>query len=579
MHSRTISKSIRSLRSIILIGGFLYAAVLASYAQEITEPVTADDTTAAALETPTANIQEATTVDNEREPTALEPPAGEPDYSGNQYRIATVHYTIQGWTKRYPLSRAVPIDKTKVFPDKAALTNYIAQLEKDLHNIRTIEHAKISLEYDTEHNGITPVILTVAVKDTWNFIAVPYPSFDSNSGFKFKIKMQDFNFFGSLQPIKADIIYQATESGDSLFSSGVHFTYPFKAAMFDMEWTTDFEFTTAFDKHPKVVFGSGLQAGYTYKNFTVCFGAAPEIVINDRSSDLPDNPAKAPSSTGDSEPAPNTMGYLYPQDRYYFRTKFFLFTPVKITQIKNFGTLQWTPYIDVVGNWAFDGIQAKQLKGWTLHWNHELSLSHIDWVGNFRKGLSFSVDNSYSYNLYKRDKVAVSFGSTVTGFYPFINRVGLYGRMQLFYNLYKVQSDRAGVALRGILNKRLSTDTAVACNFDIPIRVATLDFAEITEIPWTRVFNCDIQLVPFFDFAWVHDTKTNRYFHPADGWYSGGMEVIVFPKKMRSIYVRASVGLDLAELKNVPGLNKLKGRAKRDGAPISEIFIGIGTHY
>ena len=55
--------------------------------------------------------------------------------------------------------------------------------------------------------------------------------------------------------------------------------------------------------------------------------------------------------------------------------------------------------------------------------------------------------------------------------------------------------------------------------------------------------------------------------------------MIVYPQRMRSIYVRASVGFDLAELKNVPGFNKIGGRAKRDGEPISEIFIGIGVHY
>jgi len=74
----------------------------------------------------------------------------------------------------------------------------------------------------------------------------------------------------------------------------------------------------------------------------------------------------------------------------------------------------------------------------------------------------------------------------------------------------------------------------------------------------------------------VHDSKPGRYYHPVDGWYAGGMEVIVYPAKMRSIYVRASLGFDLAELKNLSGLN---GRAKRDGEPITEIFIGIGVHY
>ena len=71
--------------------------------------------------------------------------------------------------------------------------------------------------------------------------------------------------------------------------------------------------------------------------------------------------------------------------------------------------------------------------------------------------------------------------------------------------------------------------------------------------------------------ALVHDSKTGRYYHPADGWYAGGMEVIVYPEKMRSIYVRASLGVDLTEVKNLSGLT-LRGKAKRDGESITEIF-------
>ena len=89
--------------------------------------------------------------------------------------------------------------------------------------------------------------------------------------------------------------------------------------------------------------------------------------------------------------------------------------------------------------------------------------------------------------------------------------------------------------------------------------------------------NCDVQFSPFRDIALVHDKKTNRYYHPADGWYAGGLEMIVYPEKMRSIYVRASLGVDLAELKNLSGFKG--GQARRDGESITEIFIGIGLHY
>ena len=73
--------------------------------------------------------------------------------------------------------------------------------------------------------------------------------------------------------------------------------------------------------------------------------------------------------------------------------------------------------------------------------------------------------------------------------------------------------------------------------------------------------------------ALVHDTESNTYYNPKYGWYSGGLEIIMYPIKMRSIYTRISYGHDLREINNKDGY------AKRDGKPVSEIFIGIGLHY
>ena len=535
-----------------------------------------------------------------------------------RYQITAVQYVIKGLTREYPLSRAVPIDTARIFEPEEKLQQYITELEQRFKNIRSIESAVITVDYGIPTtDGLIPVTLTVTVVDTWNFIAVPYPSFDSNTGLQLKLKLQDFNFLGTLQPLKADIVYQSTETDKQVFSSTLNFSLPFRAGIFDMAWGSSFGLTYVYQELPKITLSSGLEAAYRVnKHFSLRFGMVPELIINDRSSSntadavstkLPSQPVdptgttSSPSTATDAIPAlsqrtpdeemddtksktvdkqePAVLGYVYPHDRYYFKTSFYMRTPVNITQLKHFGSLIWTPSMSIAGNWAFDGIQAENLKVWTFGWGHMLSFGKVNWIGNFRKGLSFSFDNTYSYRFYKAKKMAIGFAASTAGYYPFFDRFGVYGRAQLFYHLFNVETLQAGAALRGILNKRLSTDTGIAFNIDLPIRIASFDFQEITGVSWVRFFNCDVHLVPFLDIALVHDTKTGRYYHPADGWYAGGMEVIVYPQKMRSIYVRASLGFDLAELKNVPGFNKIGGRAKRDGEPISEIFIGIGVHY
>ena len=500
------------------------------------------------------------------------------------YQITSVDYNIKGLTRKYPLSQAVPIDTAIIFDSKEALQTYLDDLEQRFKNLRVIQSVRIDTDYGAPNDqAVIPVMLTIAITDTWNFIAVPYPSFDSNSGFKLKLKMQDFNFVGMLQPLKADIVYRSTETNQQILSSSVNFALPFKAGPFNLLWDNSFQIIYAFNEAPKINIGTGLTVSHKFnKRCSLIFGFSPELMINDRTSS---QTIAADKEEGFSlkrhaeqaEPVQDSgLGHLYPDDRYYFKTPFFVHIPIMITEVKNFGRLVWTPSVSLAGNWAFDGIQADDLKSWIFGWGHGLSLSRVNWEANFRKGLSFSVDNTYAYQFYNKQKMNIGFTASLTGYYPFVNRVGIYGQMQFFYRLFGRTTMQAGSMLRGILNKRIKTDTAFTFNLDIPIRIASLDFQTITGVAWTRFFNCDVQLSPFLDIALVHDKKTGRYYHPADGWYAGGLEAIVYPEKMRSIYVRASLGFDLTELKNLSGI---KGRAKRDGEAITEIFVGIGLHY
>jgi len=77
--------------------------------------------------------------------------------------------------------------------------------------------------------------------------------------------------------------------------------------------------------------------------------------------------------------------------------------------------------------------------------------------------------------------------------------------------------------------------------------------------------------------ALTRDSETGRLYNPADGWYSGGMELIVYPMKMRSIYGRIMAGFDIPEVLNNGG--DTGARAERDDSAVRELFIGIGLHY
>lgn len=463
------------------------------------------------------------------------------------YKIESVEYSIKGLTKAGPLSAKIPIDKNRIFSSREEFDAYIAELNTEFHNMRTIESYEITFDFLEPQNNITPVKLKIHVKDTWNIIALPYPSFDSNRGLQFKLKLKDFNFLGSLEPLTIDLIYNRNNEGKSSFEFGSGFTLPFYINPVNFLWTTNMGISINEDKKLDFDFDTGLSAscklGVDW--ITLTAGITQSIDVS-----------ASPS-----------------EKDYYLANGFYTSLAFDIYKNQTLGTITWTPYFGIDGNWKFTKITKENKKGLNINWSHSFGMGKVNWINNFRQGFTVNLDNSYKYNTYKKGNVDISFNLEMKGFYSFWDRVGLYGRLDFFYNLFNKTSEKSGKILRGILNNRISTDTAFSFNFDVPIKIGVFKWEEITGVEWTRFFGFELHITPFFDMALVHDTESNTYYNPKYGWYSGGLEIIMYPIKMRSIYARISYGHDLREIKNKDGY------AKRDGKPVSEIFIGIGLHY
>jgi len=488
-------------------------------------------------------------------------------------RIEIVEYNIKGLTKKFPLQLAVPIDKKTIFESEKAFLEYLRDTQQKLNNLRTLESSKIDYEYIEVKEDLTLAKIVINTKDTWNIIALPFPKYDSNTGFVAKLKGKDYNFLGSMQVLNLDVSYILDNSNKSYGSIGASFSYPFKMGPLNAKYTFD---TTLNIQKDNVGFdlNNTLEASYNLNFISFYFGIYQGFNLNKPRID--DEKGK---KEGENEYEEDNLQNKPIYDLYFLYTKFFLYTPITIYNIPNVGKITYTPYIDFKGNWAFKELNERSKKGIVVTFDHSISLSKINWQGNFKHGFSLNLGNSYSYNFFLKEKPKIELDGTLKGYYSFWGYVGLYSRLDAFYIFSQRTSQRAGESLRGILNNRIETDTAISLNIDIPIKIYNFDFNKITGVEWTRYVGFELFISLFFDMALVHDSVSDRYFHPKDGWYSGGIEAILYPHKMRSIYFRVSVGFDLTELKNVAGLNKIGGIAKRDEKPISEIFIGIGLHY
>ncbi|HOT63383.1 MAG TPA: hypothetical protein PLU93_11025 [Treponemataceae bacterium] len=472
------------------------------------------------------------------------------------FRIDSVTYDISGSTREYPLRRLADIDKKRVFLSQQELDVYVNNLRTKLQNERVFESTSVDVSLgQAGADGIVPVSLVVHTKDTWNIIVLPYPKYDSNDGFTIKLKLKDFNFFGSLQTLSADVNYQLDTTGQSSVEANLDFAIPFESFGYGFEWDISASIEFPEGEVPEFHLGTGLDMAIPTPIADLHVGFTQGVSVNDRDSD----------------------DVLYEDDTLYFTETLYVNLPITVHSFDYIGDVVYTPGVNFSANWSPEGLTHEDLKGPDASFGHSVGFSRVDWVGNFRRGVEASLSNSYSYDFHlESDPLTVSVQGEVSGFRDFFDRVGVSARAYGLYIFNGDESNTIAKRLRGILDKRIVSDTAMTLNVDIPIRVLRVNFQEMSGVDWTKMIGFEMHWNAFFDMALTHDDVTGRYFNLDDGWYSGGLEIIVYPTSMRSVIGRASVGFDLAEfVKN----GKLGGYAERDDKSVREITVAIGLFY
>ena len=75
--------------------------------------------------------------------------------------------------------------------------------------------------------------------------------------------------------------------------------------------------------------------------------------------------------------------------------------------------------------------------------------------------------------------------------------------------------------------------------------------------------------------ALCYNKITQTYFDIKDGFYAGGLEVIVYPLKWSGITIRGSVGIDVGRKFLANHINM----DWRENVSKKEFSIGFGLHY
>jgi len=466
------------------------------------------------------------------------------------------NYNVKGKTLPYLLNTKTELKKGEVITGKTNFEKFIKDKKQLLINERVLND-NVRIEYsigEITEDGKYPVDLEIYVEDTKNFIVLPYPKYDSNYGIELTIKARDYNFLGTLQPLKIDIGYKYNQHNQSYFSLIVDSGLPFQ--LFGFNWLFDFD--NYFDYRPDLDLPfyfknkTGISLDIPIKRSTLTFLFSESFILNEENPDT-DKP-----------------------DYGFFQEGLYLSSSPSISwkiptglEISN-GELTYTPNLYAVFNHEIAEWQLSDNRiGPILFFDHTLDFGRLDWIGNFREGILIQIDNSYSYNFYypniNKDPWEIYYDIEANAFFTFIkDRLGFSSRLSARHWI-NYSYEYAGDFLRGVSDNDINAEFMLSLNLDLHLRVLRIKADEIFKNKKIlRSLGFDLHINPVIDVAYYKQPYNPFSFDSENFLFGAGFEIIIYPHKFRSMFFRISTCWDLSNIS--------------EETPI-ELFLGMEHHY
>jgi len=474
------------------------------------------------------------------------------------YVISSFVFNIDGITRTYALINKAELTAGEEITGLSALQNYIREKRQLLYNERVLESVKIEYTIDAlGEDGKYPVNLVIDVKDTWNIIAIPRPQYSSNTGFDITIKARDYNFLGTMSPLRIDLGYQHDTEGRNFYSLMLDSNIPFR--LFNLNWNFNFDhfytFRPDLDKHHYYQNNTGLSVELPLKTSIITIGFTESFIINE------ENDTRYRSEYGRFQEGL----YLSSQPYISWRipTGFFYY---------DLGEIYYTPRLSAAFNhelpqWPL----ADFRKGPFLTFSHNITFGRIDWNDNFQRGAAARINHSISYNFYNLRNDIEPWTTNINirgiGHRKISNFIGISScimyRQWFFDDNY---TDEGGDVLRGILDNKIIANSMLSVNFDVSFKILNFNpYAWLNnKYRFLRIFEFELHTAPFVDAAFYNDPINQKVFGLENLLLTGGLEAIIFPARWRSLFLRISYGRNFSV---GPKSNN------------SEIFIGTELHY
>ncbi|MDR2865016.1 MAG: hypothetical protein LBV68_05355 [Spirochaetaceae bacterium] len=483
---------------------------------------------------------------------------------------------ITGKTKQFALLHNGEFKEGERIIGKTALEKYIEDKTQLLINQRVLESVKIIYVLGEIEEDQTPVDLLVTTVDSNNFLVLPEPKFSSSSGFDVELKLRDYNFLGTMSPLRFDIGYSLDEDELWNWSKGsfnfvIDSDTPFTLFGYKWNFNFDHDFSYTFGEPLYYKNVTGISMNLPFRRTTFTAGFDENIVFNERNATM-------------HQAEFGRYAFFYMSSELYASWK--IPFGISIGKSGGFGELTYTPKLSGKIKYSPRGLDEIR-RGFVLTMSHTLGFGRINWIENYRNGIEASIDNTNAFNFYRKDW-DINWSISGAAHKYIRNFFGISGRVRLkqwfFTNSflggrYPAYAE-VGDVLRGIIDDDIIAENAgvmLSMSLDIPIRILHFVPSEWFHSRKLRYINFDLHFSPFMDIAFLYGHKNVSWkngliesseksnFSPL---ISAGVEFIVFPLSWRSIYMRLSLGYNI---------NKL---IKTKNLPLyDEVFIGVGHQY
>jgi len=473
------------------------------------------------------------------------------------YIINSFTFNINGITRQSALINKGDLILGEEIRGLVNLEKYVVDKTQVLYNERVLD--SVNMEYSVgqmREDGKYPVDLVIHVKDTWNIIALPRPRYSSNSGFDITIKARDYNFLGTMSPLRLDLGYIHDEEGLNHFLFLLDINIPFR--LFNYNWSV--KFINDFNYRPDMELPfyykntTGLAVEFPFKQTVITVGFDESLYLDEENSD------SDKILYGDFQEG------VYMSSIPYVSWKI----PFGI-DVGQWGELVYTPGIQAVFNHEFSQWPlSDNRKGPYLSLNQSFGFARVDWIDNFLRGYDVGIYNSNGFDFFRLQndgQTAFSASINLSGIGHLIIKdfFGISSRLMYRHWLfYDNGNENAGDVLRGILDKDIHADLMFSLNLDLNFKVLRFKPSVWFNNPKVKIFDFDLHLIPILDAALFHDPTDENTLGSVKAVTSGGVELIVFPDFFRSLFLRFSFGVNFSDL---------------FGKNNYEIFIGTDLFY